>query len=364
MSRAYLTLRKVHILELVLLALVLTGSNPKVLEASLTSDGTSVNPWNAFKDWFYYLLRNRLFWEAQRVLQSLLHKVSKPESRKMVHDYIEKAVSTNIGEESVQIAVSSLVQRFIYVTESRFSSPLAVVPWNDAITWALWGVTLAKKREDSASLFNCVFLRRSLQERLAPKLNIVLPLEGVQGNDEISDSLYEAVSNGDASMMKQAMIASPTPYTLDEVNSMALIKAAQRCSEKDVLEFLNSDTVHARDGYQRTALHWAALRCDWWTIVVLLMPGNADPGSLDWFGCTPLHYAVENLDASYYKRERAIVSLLDVNAAAVNTKDLSGLVPIRMAFLDGNHKIVELLSQYGATMSGSAFAALPPLNFA
>lgn len=269
------------------MALVLTGSErsePKDLEASLTLDGTSVDPWSVFKDWFYYLLDNRSFWEAQRILQSLLHVVSLPESQDMVHEYIEEAMSTNINEESVQIAVSSLVQRFIYVTESRRSSPLAVVPWNDAITWALFGVTLAKKGEDSTSLFNCIFLRRSLEEEIAPKIGRKLPLNGVQENDGTSHSLCEAVSSGNVSMMRQAMIVSPTRYRLDEVNSVALLKAAQRNSEKNVLEFLSSDTVHARDGYQRTALHWAALKGGLRTICILLVQGRANPGSLDWLG--------------------------------------------------------------------------------
>ena len=228
MSRAFLTLRKIHILELVLLALVLTGLEPKDLEASLTSDGTSAGRWSVFKDWFYHLLHNHLFWEAQRILQSLLHTVSLPESQNMVHDYIEKAASTNVGEESVQIAVSSLVQRFIYVIKSRRSSPLVVIPWNDAITWALFGVTLAKKGDDSTSLLKCIFLRRSLEEELAPGLGIVLPLSGVQENDGISDMSYEAVSEGDVSMMMQAMDPFPTRYRADEVISMEILEAAQR----------------------------------------------------------------------------------------------------------------------------------------
>ena len=359
MSRACLTLRKIHILELILLALVLTGLEPKYLEASLTSDGTSAGPWSVFKDWFYHLLHNHLFWEAQRILQSLLCIVSLPESQKMVHDYIEKAVSTNIGEESVQIAVSSLVQRFIYVVKSKRSSPLAVVPWNDAITWALFGVTLAKKGDDSTSLFKCIFLRRSLEEELAPGLGIVLPLSGVQGNDGISDMLYKAVSIGDVSMMRQAMTLSPTPYRLDEMMSMALLKAAQRSSKKHVLDFLSRDTVHARDGYQRTALHWAALECDRRTIDILLEQGKADPGLLDWFGCTPLHYAVKTLNGEQYD---AAYRLLNFNAATVNTKDLSGLGPLQTAILDDSQDIATLLIQYGANMGASAFGALPPFN--
>ena len=360
MSRAYLTLRKIHILELILLALVLTGLEPKDLEASLTSDSTSVGPWSVFKDWFYHLLHNQLFWEAQRILQSLLHINSLPESQKMVHDYIEKAVSTNIGEESVQIAVSSLIQRFIYVIKSRRSSPLAVIPWNDAITWALFGVTLAKMGDDSTSLLQCIFLRRSLEEELAPGLGIVLPLSGVQENDGISDSLYRAVSNGDVSMMRQAMTIPPARYKLDEVNSLALLKVAQCGLEQDVLEFLNSDTVHVRDGYQRTALHWAALKCDCRKIDILLERGKADPGSLDWFGCTPLHYAVKTLDGEQYE---AAYSLLNFNAATVNMKDLSGLGPLHTAILDDSRNIANLLVRYGAILETSDNGALPPFDF-
>ena len=339
-----------------MLALVLTGLEPKDFEASLPSDSTSVGPWSVFKDFFYYLLHNRLFWEAQRILQTLIHTVSLPESQTMVHDYIEEAVSTNIGDDSVQIAVSSLVQRFLYVTKSKRSSPLAVVSWNEAITWALFGVTLAEKGEDSTSLFNRIFLRRSLEEELAPGLCITLPLNGVQGNDEVSDSLYEAVSNGDASMMRQAMIIAPTHYRWDEVNSMALLKAAQRGSEMNVLKFLSPDTVHTRDGYQRTVFHWAALKCDWRTIEILLMQGKADPCSLDWFGCTPLHYAVQTL------QDRAAYLLLDFDAATVNTKDMSGLGPLHTAILDESPGIAILLVENGATMGTGNIGALPPFD--
>ena len=368
MSRAYLTLRKIHILELILLALVLTGLEPKDLEASLTSDGRSVRPWNAFKDWFYHLLYNQLFWEAQRILQSLLHIFSWTDSRIMVHDYIEKAVSTNIGEESVQIAVSSLVQRFIYVDKSRPSSPLAVVPWNDAITWAILGVTLAKTSGDTTSPFKCITLRRSLQEKLAPNIDITLPLDSVREDDESSDSLYEAVSNdslyeavrnGDVSMMKEAMIVSQIRYGWNEVKSTALSIVAQHCSEKEVLVFLDSDTVHARDGYQRTALHWAAIKGDRPTIDTLLIEG-ADPGSLDWFGRTPLHYAVKTFSIEGYE---AANSILNFDAATVNTKDLSGLGPLHTAILDDSHDIAILLVQYGAIMETSDISALPPFDF-
>ena len=347
-------------MELVLLALALTRMEPKDLEASLTSHGIFEDPWSEFKDWFYHLLRNELFWEAQRILQSLLHLCRWNQCRIMVHHYIEKAVSTNIGEESVQIAVSSLVQRFIYVAESRRSSPLAVVPWNDAITWALFGVTLAKKREDSTSLFNCICLRRSLEENFALELGINLPLNDVQGNDEISGSLYNAISNGDVTTMSLAM-RDLRRYSLNEGKCMALLKAAQRSSEKDVLKFLDSDTVHARDGFQRTALHWAASKCDSRTIDILLKQEKADPGSLDWFGLTPLHYAVKSLDVKQWEAAYSLLNF-DVATVTVNTRDLSGLGPLHRAILDGSRDIARLLVHYGAIVEKRDIGALPPFD--
>ena len=141
---------------------------------------------------------------------------------------------------------------------------------------------------------------------------------------------------------------------------MELLKAAQRNSKKNVLKFLYPDTVQARDGYQRTALHWAALNHDWWIIDILLKQGRADPGSLDWFGYTPLHYAVKTLDGEQYD---SVHRLLNVNAATVNTKDLSGLGPLQTAILDNSRNIAALLVHYGAIMETSDIDALPPFDF-
>lgn len=277
--------------------LVATTANPADSDARLAADHISPGIWGAFKDWFYRLLEHEYFWEAQRVLHSLFHKVSLPECEDMVHDFIKKAVSKNTGQESVQIAVSSLVQRFVYVVESRrinplASNPLAVVQWNDAIHWALFGVTLARAGEGSVSLFNRICLRQSLQEYLKP--DILLPLNGVRGNDDLNNLLFEAVMKGHLSVLRQAINAEAIHYTMYELNGAALLKAAQLHKEGKMSPFLNPRTVNAQDGYQRAPLHWACLNGQVQAVKLLLRDRKVNTSLLDWFGYTPLDYAVRS----------------------------------------------------------------------
>lgn len=335
--------------------LVLTGMHPGDLDASLT-DLTSAGPWGVFKDWFCFLLRHGYFWEAQRILSSLLHTLTALECRDMVRDYIEKAVSANIGQESVKIAVSSLVQRFVYVVESG-NSPLIVAQWNDAITGALFGITLAKAGEEPTSLFNWIRLRRSLARVF--ESNVHLPLGSVNRDDETANRLIEAVMDGDVQAMRQVMISEPSRYTVDEFFIVALFKAAQ-CDSSNVLPFLNPRTVNARDGYQRTPLHWASLNGHKEAVDRLLVEGGADPGLLDWFGRTPLHYAVRRcVPGSARKYFQIIEALLKSDSATVATKDPTGLTPLHMAIENDASDVAEILLQHGAIVQIGDYRALP-----
>ena len=212
------------------------------------------------------------------------------ECEDLVNDFIKKAVTINIGQESVQIAVSSLVQQLVYVVEKKCSSPWAVVQWNDAIHWALFGITLASTEEESVFLFSRICLRRSLQGYLKP--NILLPLNGIRRNDDMSNSLLDAVRYGNLTVLGRATNAEPVHYTVDELNSAALLKATQLCMEGRMSPFLNSKTVNAQDRYQRAPLHWACLKGRLQAVKLLLRNGKADTRLLDWFGCTPLQYAL------------------------------------------------------------------------
>ena len=131
-------LQEIHLLEVVLQILVLTRRLLQDLDASLTSKATTTEPWGVFKDWFYHLLRYDYFWEAQRLLQSLLHKLSRLECRILVRHYLDKAVTAGFGQESVRIAVSSMLECFHFCgVGAPETKPLVVAEWDEVMAWQM-----------------------------------------------------------------------------------------------------------------------------------------------------------------------------------------------------------------------------------
>ncbi len=373
MSRTLLTLRKIHLLEITLQILVLTGKYPLDLDDSLREvtlareatlaleDGFHLTParWTVFKDWFHYLLHHEHFWEAQRILQSLFNVLPSVQCLDLLQDCIAKAVGTNIGQESVKIAISSLVQQFVYFFQSSGSILREAAPWNDAITWAIFGEVLVKAGAEFTSLFSRICLRRSLQDDL--KLSMNLPLDGHNGNDEMSRRLFEAITSGDMRTMQQAMTAEPTRYPLDGLSSGVLLNAAQSNSRIDMLPFLNSRTVNSRDGFWRTPLHWAVLNDEWKAVELLLSEEKADAGLLDWFGNTPLHCAVRPWapgSASETKRVRVTAALLKSDSTRINMKSPRGQTPLSTVIRSQSYDIAEILLQHGAVFTAGDYDAL------
>ena len=322
---------------------------------------THAGPWSVFIRWFYILLHHQFFWEAQRILHSLFHVLPWLQCVDLVQDYIKRAVTKDISQESVMIAVSSLVQRFIYITESGNSDPLAVVQWNDAVTWALFGTTLAEAGAESASLLSCLSLRQSFPEKLG--LQTSLPLYGADGK---SDSLYKRtiIRHEYAQATRQSMTADFIPagellLTDDELNSWALFQAVQG-QPGDIPLFLNSRTINARDGYQRTPLHWACLTGQSAAVKLLLGTEKADAGPVDWFGCIPLHYAVRSClrgwEAHY---TRIIEALLQCDPAQVDMRYPSGLNLFHMAVRRRFYNAAQLFLRYNPTVEESEFEDLP-----
>ena len=322
---------------------------------------THVGPWSVFIRWFYILLHHRYFWEAQRILHSLFHVLPWLQCVDLVQDYIKTAVTISIRQESVMIAVSSLVQRFIYVTESGNSDTLAVVQWNDAVTWALFGITLAEAGADSASLLSCLSLRQSLPEKLG--LQTSLPLHGADGK---SDSLYKRIiiRHEYAQATRQSMTADYIPadellLTDYELNSWALFQAVQGQPDGMPL-FLNSRTINARDGYQRTPLHWATLTGQSAAVELLLSIENANVGPVDCFGCTPLHYAVRSCLRGWEAHfTRIIEALLQCDPAQVDMTCPSGLKPFHLAVRRRFYNAAQLFLQYNPVVDSSEYEDLP-----
>ena len=318
----------------------------------------SAGLWDLFKDWFYFLLRRHYFWEAYRISQSLFYVLPRLECQDLVQDHITEALSANIDQDSVKIAVSSMVQHFIYAFKSTHPSVLAVVQWNDAITWALFGVTLKKAGEDSTSLFSRLCLRRSLEL----ELNISLPLDGGNEDDGLSDLLHEAAMYGDTAVL-EVLTTLPNPCTLDELNRRAFSHASLLYSHK-ILPFLDPENVNAQDGYRRTPLHWASLMGEDNVVETLLSVGKADAGLIDWFGCTPLHYALNpyisdtGVPGSGSERLRIVKALLLSEPASVNTRDLNGQTPLNMAIVQQTYEVAEVLLENEAKIETRDYGAL------
>ena len=327
--------------------------NPEDLDSSLTSAGL----WSVFKDWFYFLLRHNFFWEAHRISQSLFYALPQLESQELVQDYIKQALRGNTDQDLVKIAVSSTVQHFVYAFKSPHPSVLAVVQWNDAITWALFGVILGKADEDSASLFNRLCLRRSLEL----ELNMSLPLNGENEDDGSSNLPYEAARYGDTALM-DILTKLPGTCTLYELNRRAFSSAALLYSQ-NMLPFLRSEIVNAQDGYQRTPLHWASLMAQGNAVETLLGVGQADTGLLDWFGCIPLHYAISSrVPGSEVERLRIVKALLKSDHTSVNKRNSTGQTPLNMvlnmAIDEQSYDVARILLESGATIEVRDYGAL------
>ena len=373
---------QIHLLEVILQILVLSGKRPadlgdSLIEVPLKGQDTPdlTGQWSVFKHWFCHLLQHQYFWEAQCILRSLFYVLPRLQYVELVQHYFETAVRTNISQEPVQIAASSLVQHSLYAIESEDPNPCAVVQWNDAVTWALFGITLTEAGVEPASLPSRICLRLSLPEKLGLKLS--LPLDGAhrkhQPDDYMSERLYslhEMTPKKETSQRKLddfyweilniAVCLCDSPnyikksYELDEddVYSWALLHVAQYCPGSLPLQRgrnLNPRTVNAQDSYKRTPLHWASLNGQIKAVEILLRKDITDIRRVDWFGSTPLHYAVKSCSPGREINYRQVFeALLKFDSAAANTKDSRGLTPLRTAIQKEFYGMAESLLRHGA----------------
>lgn len=97
--------------------------------------------------------------------------------------------------------------------------------------------------------------------------------------------------------------------------------------------------MNAKDGYQRTALHYAAEKDE--TCVEILLEYGANPNAPDGNQDTPLHWAA-------FKNMDSCVLVLLEGGAKVNALDYNRDTPLSWAAMKGNLESVRLLLDYGA----------------
>lgn len=97
--------------------------------------------------------------------------------------------------------------------------------------------------------------------------------------------------------------------------------------------------VNALDGYNRTALHYAAEKDE--TCVEILLEYGANPNALDGNKDTPLHWAA-------FKNNAECVRTLLESGAFVNALDYNNDTPLSWAAMKGNLESVSILLEYGA----------------
>ena len=115
-----------------------------------------------------------------------------------------------------------------------------------------------------------------------------------------------------------------------------------RCAEEILLD-CHLDTL---------PLHWAARRGNLAAITVLTQSG-ASPSAPDFYGATPLHFAVHSPEAT--------VMLVELGAD-LDAKDQSGRTPLAWAVRTGETRTAEALVNSGATVNIKDDSGFTPLD--
>ena len=188
-----------HLLELFLHIATLTRPPSASTKLVRVINGSPIlvhSKWQPFKDWYLHLLRNEHFWEACCVLGHLLKVLLHKESIDLLSDYCRMAEEAGPHRDDIQVALSSVVQQFIckIVGENTVKDE-KFVPWNDAITWALFGTTLINAHEPPPSKATSLCFRRSLQDVLGARVK--LPNLGMKTMGPKHERLCQAAMNGD-----------------------------------------------------------------------------------------------------------------------------------------------------------------------
>jgi len=111
--------------------------------------------------------------------------------------------------------------------------------------------------------------------------------------------------------------------------------------------------VNALDGYNRTALHYAAEKDE--SCVELLLEYGAQPNALDGNKDTPLHWA------SFKDNPECVRALLE-SGALPNVRDYNDDTPLSWAAMKGNLDSVKVLLDYGAQVHVTNLKSQTPIS--
>ena len=111
--------------------------------------------------------------------------------------------------------------------------------------------------------------------------------------------------------------------------------------------------VNALDGYNRTALHYAAEKDE--SCVELLLEYGAQPNALDGNKDTPLHWAA-------FKDNPECVRALLESGACPNSRDYNNDTPLSWAAMKGNLESVKVLLDYGAQVHVTNLKGQTPIS--
>ncbi|XP_019737095.1 ankyrin repeat and SOCS box protein 8 isoform X3 [Hippocampus comes] len=115
----------------------------------------------------------------------------------------------------------------------------------------------------------------------------------------------------------------------------------------------SSQTVNALDGYNRTALHYAAEKDE--SCVEVLLEYGAQPNALDGNKDTPLHWA------AFKDNPECVRALLD-SGACPNARDYNSDTPLSWAAMKGNLESVKVLLDYGAQVHVTNLKGQTPIS--
>ncbi|EAX85728.1 ankyrin repeat protein, putative [Trichomonas vaginalis G3] len=121
--------------------------------------------------------------------------------------------------------------------------------------------------------------------------------------------------------------------------------------------FISNDAdINAKNEYEATPLHWAAIDGSKETAEILISNG-ADINAKDKYGCTPLHDAARD-------NSKETAEILISNGADINAKDKYGCTPLHDAARDNSKETAEILISNGADINAKDKYGCTPLHYA